>query len=34
MLFNYKEAEDLVNLLKDDEAFKKEYLDEASEVLS
>lgn len=30
---NYKEAEDLVNLLKDDEVFKKEYLDEASEVI-
>ena len=30
---NYKEAEDLVNLLKDDEVFKKEYLDKASEVI-
>ena len=30
---NYKEAEEIVNLLKDDEVFKKEYLDEASEVI-
>ena len=30
---NYKEAEEIVSLLKDDEVFKKEYLDEASEVI-